>query len=328
MALPKGADDQRLEGAAHLADGTARSRRARVHDCAERRRHRQRPHRARVDRSLRIEQRLGHGEHRRRRRRRPQVGRTGDLRRAAGEVGVQGVAVDGEAQPQQQGRRTVAGVVEVRLVLVDPVGHPANRLAHAGLGPIQQRHHRRPRGRFAPPLQHPGQAPFRDPARADHRLQVPAALLGLTDVREQQVGSLRDRLAPADDANARDPNALLEDLGGGSRQAAGHHAADVLPVSHDADMSDEGVAVEHGRVQRHIVEGARRRCRDHCAGTDRRVRCRPRSGRSRYVPTTAAPRGGWAGRPPRRRPVRPPATAPRRRSRAPRGSSGSGRCGS
>ena len=252
--LAEGADDQRLQGAAHLADRAARGRRAGVHDGAERRRHRQRAHRARVDRPLGIQQRLGHGEHRGRRRRRSQVGRAGDLRRAAAEVGGQGVAVHGEAQPERQRLGPVTGVVEIRLVRVDPVGHLADRFAHADLGPVQERRHRFARGRDAPPLQHAVQAPLRDPASADHRLQIPAALLRLADVREQQVGGLLDRHAAALDADAGDAHALLEDLGGGSREAAGDHPADVLPVGHDAEMGDEDVAAEHGRVQRHVVE--------------------------------------------------------------------------
>ena len=183
-------------------------------------------------------------------------------------------------------------------------------------------------GRDAPPLQHAGQAPLRDPAGADHRLQVPAAFRRLPDVREQQVGGLLDRHAAPHDADAGDAHALLEDLGGGSRQAAGHHAADILPVGHDAEVGDGDVPAEHRRVQRHVVEvrtaGVGIVVQEQVAGADvalvagDHAACRP----------GAAPRDGWAARPRRRRPALPPATAPRRRSRAPRGSSATGRCGS
>ena len=252
--LAEGAHNERLEGAAHLADGSAGGGRARVHDGAQRCGDPDRAQCSRVDRPRRIEERLRHRERRGGGGSGPQVRGTEDLGSAAGEVGVDLVAGHRQLELQEQRLRGVAAVVEVGLVAIRAVREPPDRVAHAPLGPIEECAERLADGSLTPLIGHGVQVSFRDPACALHRTQIPAAIVGSANVREQEVEDLLDGDPAAHDPQRRDAYALLVDLRCVAGEAARHHAADVLPVRHHCHDREGTVVVEHRVEEPHVVE--------------------------------------------------------------------------
>ena len=94
----------------------------------------------------------------------------------------------------------------------------------------------------------------RAPAACRARPQIPAAVVGSANVREQEVGDLLDGDPAAHDPQRRDAYALLVDLRCVAGEAARHHAADILPVRHHCHDREGTVVVEHRVEEPHVVE--------------------------------------------------------------------------
>ena len=97
------------------------------------------------------------------------------------------------------------------------------------------------------------------PARADHGLEVALALAHAAHVGEDQVQRGVVRASAIDDADGRDPHALLEDLRRPAGQAARAHAADVAPVRAHHREDEELVRAAGARGEergdhRHVVQ--------------------------------------------------------------------------
>ena len=108
--------------------------------------------------------------------------------------------------------------------------------------------------------------------RADHRLQVAVGDPRRADVRHDDVPDGVDVPAALDDLQRRDPQALLEDLGGVAGEPARHLAADLRHVPDAGGEGDELVAGEHrldDAVLREVAAAPERVVvEDHVAGVE------------------------------------------------------------
>ena len=95
-------------------------------------------------------------------------------------------------------------------------------------------------------LQH---AALAQPAAGQHRADVAPEDVGEARVAQEDAERLVVQHALAIDADGRDDDALVEDLGGVGRDAARAHAADVPEVAPGLREGDEPAAVEDGAAK-------------------------------------------------------------------------------
>ena len=150
------------------------------------------------------------------------------------------------------GSSRVASALEVRLVGVLAVGQGADRAPHAQLGAVHQLHHRGPDHRGAV-ARGEGLHPLgRLAAGADHGVEVALALARPAHVVEDEIERGLVGHAAVHDADGRDADAFLEDLGGVAGEAARAHAAHVAPVrAHHREDEEPPVReerIDHGHV--------------------------------------------------------------------------------
>ena len=98
-----------------------------------------------------------------------------------------------------------------------------------------------------------------DPPRTEPDGRYPGPQVADEEVRQARVGGQDPRygddlLASVDDLDRRQPQALLEEVGGLGRDRAGRHATDVVPVGDRGRPGDQSLLDEHGHREHDVVE--------------------------------------------------------------------------
>ncbi len=187
------------------------------------------------------------------------------LGRGAGEVGLHGVAGDGEPDPDPEGLwgRVVGNAVVLHgvLGLVAAVGDPVDPGPEQAVGVLQQPGHGGPELVGAPPLRQLLQATTPRDQRGELRVQIALPLGGRPDIGQQHPPHVVDPMAAGHEPDRRDPEPLLVDLGGQRHGAGGHpaHVGVVRPGGHVGQGYGIAGAVVvtadvHGRDQRDVRE--------------------------------------------------------------------------
>ena len=167
------------------------------------------------------------------------VDRAAHLRIGAGPVDDQLVALDGHGDVESHRRIDDAVVLHVLGELVDAVRDGLDLGPHPALGVV----HELVRGLLdelaAEAVEQLDHAPLGDPQRADLRVEVAPRVPRRAVVGHDQPPQVHVVDVALDDLDRRDPQALLEDLGGVRGEAADGLAADLgemADVGHEAEQ--------------------------------------------------------------------------------------------
>ena len=252
--LPEGGDDEPAHERPALHHPPARRGQGRVQEAARRVHDLDGVERAVVHGGVGVQAGLDDARHRVERHRRPHVGRPPGLRRGAGEVGGEAVARDGEGETAAERVRAVAVAVEIALGVVRPVRDPRDAGAHHLLGARDQLLDGGEQRLAAEAGEQPPEVLHRLARRAQHGVEVPAALAGDAHVLEEEGEPSVVHPPAIADPGGHDAKPLLVDLPDAAREAARGHAPDVPPVAAGRGEHREPPFVEHRVEHQHVVE--------------------------------------------------------------------------
>ena len=184
-----------------------------------------------------------HGHERRR------IERTGHGIVGAREIEPCGVAGNLHAHADRGGLAARSVIVEEILAFVDTVGQAGDGFAHLRLGQVVEPVQGGAQGGGAMLLAQPQQPSFGGAGRGHLGHQVALAFGRPAQVGQQEVALLLVDAVGGEQAQRRDPHALLPRLRRGGEIAAGPGAADIAPMG-QADGEGEEAALEEDRPDR------------------------------------------------------------------------------
>ncbi len=169
-----------------------------------------------------------------------------DLLMRIREVDLKVAAALGDGGADMDVLEFVAVVVEDRLALVDAVLPLRDDGAGLALGAVEHRLDRRMRRRPAELVGEGEEAPLADMGGADHRREIAAEVARMADIGGNHLHHVAPELAFGIEAQRRDADAFLPDLGGGGVVGAVGGAADIALMG-AVDRPEDRLAVREDR---------------------------------------------------------------------------------
>ena len=247
-------DHQRVEQGFHLNHAATRRRPARIDKTADGSNDLDRLERTVIDGCLRIQKRLRNRAHGIRRHRRSDIRRAPSLRSGAGEIRDHAVAVDRELQAGNDRLVIVAVGFDVALCVVDAVRTSPDPLAHHLLRAPHQLVDRRKQFLNAETREQALDMLLRLARRAEHGLEIAAALGRITHVLKQEFEKRFVQLPLLADARGDNTYALLENFRDAARQTPRGRATHVAPMAARRSKQHKLPARKYGIEHEHVVQ--------------------------------------------------------------------------